>query len=199
MDQIDSVKDSLEKLTIMLETADDDVALEWSVDNMICPKRSLGHFKALKHLAVLQAFICNFDEQDWQSNCCMPEDLPQTLETLEIIYPTPFLDEWARYLRSQVQMKKEILPNLREITLTCSEAVGMPAQYLKDELIDIWAELAYAGIEAYVFCQNRQLRQNLGEYYAKQLLGEGDDETDGEGGSESDTDEDMPDLLDGVD
>ncbi|PZD38946.1 MelB, Na+melibiose symporter transporter [Pyrenophora tritici-repentis] len=187
VDQIDSVKHSLESLTIMLETADDDVALEFSVDNMISPKLSMRHFTALKHLVVLQAFICDFNnDDDWADNSCMPDELPQNLETLEIIYPTPLIEEWAKCLRSE---DEEILPNLRELTLTCSEGVGMPAQVFEDETQDTtWSDLSEEGIETYVFCQTRQVRHNVKDLFSRRHSSEDDD-----------TDEDMPDLSNSVD
>ena len=189
MDQIDSVKDSLESLTIMLEATGDEPALEWSIENMVSPKVSLRHFTALKHLAVLQAFVCDFDmEQDWESVSCMPEDLPQTLETLEIMYPDVLIHEWAEGLRRGRCGKEDILPKFRKLTLTCGEGVGMSAKCFENELPGIWAELSDDGIEAYVFCQTRQIRQNLADLHAKQFLSDSDGESDGKGGSDSDMD-----------
>lgn len=57
LDQLCSVQDTLEKLTITLEMMDDESEMDWLLDMWLTPKSSLKHFSSLKHLAMPQVFL----------------------------------------------------------------------------------------------------------------------------------------------
>ena len=207
MDQLNNMKCSLETLAITLETTEDESELEWLLDMISQPTKSLKHFAALKELVVPQSFLFATDSSIWlhPGKSCRPRDLPPKLETLEILYPHEDVEEWVTGFVPSKPDGKRVLPNFRELTLTCRDEVGMPATYFATDIEKIWWTLSTDySIETYAFCQIQESRQNLAELWLKNVdntdsedewSDEDEDDSDGDG----DDDAEMPDLMDPTD
>ena len=124
MDQLHGVQTTLETLAITFETADDESELEWLLDMCTQPKGSLKDFASLKCLVLPQSFLFTTASAIWGvSEACRPKDLPSTLESLEILYPHEDVEEWiSGFLHTDV---KSSPCNVKEVTLTCRDEVGM--------------------------------------------------------------------------
>ncbi|KAF2854310.1 hypothetical protein T440DRAFT_486886 [Plenodomus tracheiphilus IPT5] len=202
MDQLCKVQDTLESLAITFEPADDETELEWLLDMCTHPKESLRHFAALKRLIIPQVFVFAVTSVTFAHPgiTCQPKDLPEKLESLEMLYPHEDIEKWvAGFLNFQKGDDRE-LPNLKEIVLTCRDEVGIPSAYFTKEVDRIWWKLSIDyGIESFVVCQVEGTRVELVELYHDY-----GSETDGEDGDDwadegSDDDDDMPDLIDPMD
>ena len=206
MDQLNSMKSTLETLAITLETTDDDSELEWLLDMITSPKGSLEHFDVLRHLVLPQAFLFAVESMPWESKSCRPKDLPPKLESLEIFYPSEEIENWVAGFVSANTDDVKPLPALKEITLTCRDEVGAPASYFSSEVDKIWWELATDhGIDSYTYCQIQEHKSNLAELWYKESLDtapseEHQDEGEEEWNNDTDSDkiegyDDMPDLT----
>jgi hypothetical protein len=203
MDQLKCMKSSLETLAITLETTADDSELEMVVDMISQPRRSLKHFTAMKELVVPQAFLFAPESSMWlhPGKSCRPKDLPSKLETLEILYPQEGVEDWVTGFIPTESNGKKVLPNFRELTLTCRDEVAMPVSYFTTDVESIWYTLATDyGIQTYAFCQIQESRQSLMELWLKNVNSpDSEDEWSDEDEDESDGDDDddeMPDLID---
>jgi hypothetical protein len=126
IDQLNTVQGTLETLEITLETTDDESELEWLLDMLTRPKKSMKSFVSLKKLVVPQVFLFTFGSAIWaQSNkICRPKDLPPMLETLEIMYPHEDIEEWVTGFIPRKSEERKVLPRFKELMLTCRIEVG---------------------------------------------------------------------------
>ncbi|KAG9196108.1 hypothetical protein G6011_01229 [Alternaria panax] len=206
IDQLNSMRNTLETLAITLETTEDDSELEWLLEMITSPKDSLDHFTVLKNLVLPQAFIFAVGSVPWEIRSCRPRDLPPKLEMLGIFYPGEEVEDWVAGFVSQHTDDAKSSPLLKEITLTCRDEVGAPASYFSTDVNDIWWELAtYHGIDAYTFCQIQEHKSNLAKSWYEESLGaasrkqgqngaEGE-RNDGTDGDRADDCEKMADLI----
>ncbi|KAF9696625.1 hypothetical protein EKO04_005194 [Ascochyta lentis] len=194
LDQLRSFQKTLESLSITLETADDDGELEWLVDMCQHPTTSLKGFTALKSLVIPQPFIFTARSASWNTeDSCQPRNLPPNLEQLELLYPHEDVEEWAEGFLSEnfyatsgdaltqppdAQGRTSIF---KKLILTCRDDVGMGAEYFKEGVDRIWWTLsADNSIEAEVYDQLRDTRENLAGLYEDEGLGNEDHENDDE-------------------
>ncbi|KAI8940752.1 hypothetical protein NX059_002017 [Plenodomus lindquistii] len=207
IDQLSKFQGTLESLAITFESTEDETELEWLLDMCSQPKESLTNFAALKRLIIPQAFLIGIPSMTLPQpvRTCQPKDLPQRLESLEMLYPHEDVEEWATGFLKLRQGDDPELPNLKEIVLTCRDEVGIPSAYFTKEVDTVWWALsADCGIESFVVCQLDGSRVNLATLYGEDGSdeGESDGDEDEDGWSEEssdDDDDDMPDLIDPMD
>ncbi|KAI4681292.1 uncharacterized protein J4E84_007528 [Alternaria hordeiaustralica] len=179
IDQLDSMRDSLERLAITHEITDDDSDLEWLLGLLTNQKRSFKHFTNLKHLTIPQLFFFNEETDRWLEHCCQPRDLPPKLETLEILYPQSDIEDWVQVERFQppgyqddpaLGFQAKLPSALWKITLTCRDEVGSSASSFTKDVEPIWVVLSFdLLIETYVFCQTQGNWYNLKDLRYEQL------------------------------
>jgi hypothetical protein len=207
LDQIETIRDSLETLTITPETTDDDSELDWLLDMLTNPKKSLEHFTNLRHLVIPQLFLFNAASAAWPSESLQPKDLPPKLETLEILYPQEEIEDWVAGFVPTGSNQSKLPSAFCRITLKCRDEVGTPALYFSTDVDRIWWELTTNhGIETYTICQIQESRYNLAELWSAESLtkklseGEPDEEEDewnhGTDSDESNDHDELPDLID---
>jgi hypothetical protein len=222
LDQLCSLHETLESLSITLETTDDDGELEWLVDMCQHPSGSLRSFTALKSLVIPQPFLFTARSANWNTeNVCHPKDLPPNLEQLELMYPREDVEEWVEGFldnnyystlydtSEQTSVSQGNSSRFKKLTLTCRDDVGIGAAYFTEGVDMIWWTLSEdVGIEAELHDQLRDTRHNLAGLYEDGGLGEEgsgdeDDEHDdkhaGERGDElgeddRESDDSMPEL-----
>lgn len=175
LSQLSGVQKSLETLSIILETPDDDEELEWLVDMCQHPTTSLRNFTALKSLVIPQTFIFTSSIATWNTaGICQPHALPPNLENLELLYPHEAVEIWAEgFLEdhydetsteswSQQLALQRQTPKLKKLILVCREDIAIGANYFTEPVDRIWWQLeTEIGIEAEVHDQLRNTKQNL--------------------------------------
>lgn len=194
LDQLHSVQETLETLSITLETSEDDGELEWLVDMCQHPTTSLKKFTALKSLVIPQPFIFTARSASWNTvDNCQPNALPPNLEEMELLYPHEDVEEWAEGFLDQhywptssdpfpsLPIGRERHSNFRKLILTCREDVGIGAGFFTDQVDKIWWTLsAEYGIETEVHDQMRDTRENPARLYEDQGPSDEDHEVEDE-------------------
>ena len=190
--QLHSIQNTIETLSIIIETTEEDGELDWLVDMCQHPTKSLKEFKALKSLVIPQAFVFNAQTAGWnKEDNCQPKNLPPKLEQLELLWPHESVEEWAEGFLdenyygnsggSPVQLSPTEGRTFTRLTLTCRDDVGIGASYFTEGVDKIWWDLSTVhGIEAEVHDQLRDTRQNLAGLYEDEDLEEEDSEIDDE-------------------
>jgi hypothetical protein len=208
LEQLSSVQNTLETLSITLETTEDDGELDWLVDMCQHPTKSLKHFAALKSLTIPQPFVFDGRTASWNTeDNCQPNELPPRLEQLELLFPHESVEEWAQgFLSEKFYTASSPAPawefvagkrSLKKLILTCREDVGngIGVSYFTDEVDEIWWTLSTDyGIETEVHDQQRATKENLAGLYEDQGLNEEDSETDEEDVDEEDWQDDDEDA-----
>lgn len=201
--QLKIFQETLETLSMTLETTEDDGELDWLVDMCQHPTPTLRHFKALRSLTIPQSFI--FDGRTaWDAeNNCQPNELPPNLERLELLFPHESTEAWAQGFLSENYFHEFHVGgkyNLKKLVLTCREDVGngIGASYFTEDVDEIWWTLSTDyGIETEVHDQQRGVRDNLAGLYNKdQDLNEEDIEIDDKEIDEEDWEDDGDDADD---
>ncbi|KAH9872826.1 hypothetical protein J1614_005220 [Plenodomus biglobosus] len=216
MDQLCKVQNTLESLTITFEMTEDESEIDWLLDMCTQPKESLRNFTSLKRLIIPQVFLFVVPSPIFPDSgkSCQPKDLPEMLESLEMLYPHEDVEQWAiGFLDIQNGDDRE-LPNLREIVLTCRPDVGMSSEYFTRRVERIWWTLMdYYGINTFIICEGEETRESLADLFYEhnfddeiesgQYEGEEEDEFEedweDENSDDDDDDDDMPDLIDPMD
>lgn len=187
LDQLHIVEDTLNALSITLETTDDDGELDWLIDMCQHPVKTMKGFSALKSLVVPQSFIFNgHPEVSSMDDSCKPRDLPPNLEQLELLWPNENVIDWAEDFKSRMTTvaasdspSQELFTNFRKLTLTCRDDAGLGASYFTEGVSKLWWTLsAIHGIEAEVHDQLRSQTFNLAELYDDEASDEEDSDTD---------------------
>jgi hypothetical protein len=189
--------------------------LEWLLDMITQPRKSLKHFTALKQLVIPHVFLFVPDSPIWAppGKSCRPKDLPPKLETLEILYPDEDVKDWALGFIPTKLNGKNVLPNFRELTLTCRDEIGVPAAFFITDTDKIWWTLSENyDIETYAFCQITEHRMRLAELWLEGMddadsedewsdedEDEDDDTDEDDADGDDDDDDEMPDLIDPTD
>lgn len=179
LEQLRSTQNTLETLSITLETTDDDGELDWLIDMCQHPTKSLKDFTALISLVIPQAFLFNAQTAGWNTeDNCQPKNFPPNLEELELLFPHEAVEEWAEGFLDEEYYKdlddSVVLSSsaqgrgskFKKLILTCREDVGLGARYFTEQVDQIWWSLsADCGIEAEVYDQSRDTRLNLAVLY----------------------------------
>jgi hypothetical protein len=207
LDQLNSLKGSIETLAIMPESTEDETELEWLLDMITHPRKSLKHFTALKHLVVPQVFLFSTESAIYvpPSKSCRPKDLPPKLETLEILYPYEDVEDWVLGFIPPNSRSNgtKVLPNFRQLTLSCLEEVGTPMSYFATFRNQVWWTLSTDyGIETYAKCAIMEAGLSLAKLWLRDQDKSGSEDEwsdEYEDDSDGDDDDEMPDLIDPTD
>lgn len=207
--QLYSVRETLEILSVMLETSEDDGELEWLFDMWQLPITSMREFPVLKSLTIPEVFLFTSLTTLGAPDSCNSWDLPPNLEQLDVLWPHEAIVDWVEELlevhntpvapTDHPARKSSMLPpRFRKLTLNCREDVGVGAHYFTEQVHTIWWDLrTKLGFEAEVYDQLRNTKNNLATTYEEECSQDEDGNngaSDGDGDEESDTDDDMPDL-----
>ncbi|KAH9860057.1 hypothetical protein IAQ61_011841 [Plenodomus lingam] len=209
MDQLCSVEQTLESLSITFEPWDDEGELEWVLEMCIEPKESLKHFTALKRLTIPQEFLFVSSSLHLgqlpapPGKSCKPRGLPEKLEYLEITHPYEEVLEWATgFLDFSTNISRE-LPSFSKMVLSCRLDVGMSSDFFTTYVEKVWWRLwVECGIDTFVG-EIGGISSSLAALYdgsiSERYDTEGDIWTDENSDDEDEEDEEMPDLIDPMD
>ncbi|CAI6333135.1 unnamed protein product [Periconia digitata] len=130
---IGKISTKLLRLEIDCEVDDDVVECEWFLRHCHFPIRSFERFPLLKHLKIPQQFL--FPTDDEAADTAIEfEDLPPTLERLDILYPDSSITEWVvRYVDADIPL------SLHTIALQCRDEIMSPPSSFYSQ--GIWAGL----------------------------------------------------------
>lgn len=181
MDQLCKVEETLEILAINLDISDDESELESLLNMCRNPKESLKNFTSLKRLIMPEVFLYAMGT-GFLDSTCRPRDLPATLISLELLFPSKFVQGWLHDLFTMELNEDSAPPNLREIVLTCRDDVGEPSSHFNGLVNRLWPDLSNAfGIESIIHNQHDGTRDNLAKlYYDQDPTNSGLDSSDNE-------------------
>lgn len=205
--QLCSVQETLETLSVTVETTEDDGELDWLVDMFQRPITSMRDFQALKSLVIPTVFFFTLMSSLGTPECCNSWDLPPTLEHLELLWPHESMLDWAEGLLETFdtsiasvecpsKQSSMLPPHFRKLILTCREDVGVGASYFTDSVHAVWWDLSTKhGLEVETYDELHNTRDKLATKYEQELMqdkdnysSDGDDEEDDD---DDDTDDDV--------
>jgi hypothetical protein len=203
MSQLHGVASTLRTLEIDLDHHEDSEEWHWLLSQITKTVQSLEEFSQLQRLMIPMDFV-TADHSG--SHGILPENLPRTIQRLNVVAPGADIIAWANILSGSDDDVD--LPDFRTICLQCRDNVNMSKTDFTEDVESVWWDLKELRKMKIFVCDIADGEEtDLAKLYETQndMDLESDPDDDGDdssllGDSLDDTDDDMPGLIvDGMD